>query len=105
MEYLVQREDNNYEIDINLRKKLIEFEKRKIEIEVLKEKLKEELKEVFENVDGCNIVDDVISIKYSKPSQRTTIDSTRLKKELPDIYEEYAKTTQVSSSITMKYDL
>ena len=38
---------------------------------------------------------------YKKPSQRTTIDSKRLKEEAPDIFEAYSKTSDVKESISI----
>ena len=46
--------------------------------------------------------DDFIKITYRKGTTRTSIDSARLKKELPDIYQEYSKTSNVSSSISVE---
>jgi hypothetical protein len=45
-----------------------------------------------------------IKITYVAPTTRTAIDSTRLKKELPEIAEKYAKTSKVKASlrITLK---
>lgn len=45
-----------------------------------------------------------LKITYIEPSTRTAIDSTRLKKEMPEIAEKYTKTSQVKASlrITLK---
>lgn len=40
---------------------------------------------------------------YRKPSTRTTIDSKRLKAELPDIAKEYSKETTTSGSWSVNY--
>lgn len=47
---------------------------------------------------------DGLKITYVAPSTRSTIDSTRLKKEHPEIVEEYSKTSEVKASlkITLK---
>lgn len=39
---------------------------------------------------------------YRKGTVRTSLDSKRLKEELPDIYEEFSKTSQVASSVVVK---
>lgn len=47
---------------------------------------------------GCSIGKFIRKAAYP----RTSIDSTRLKKDLPDIYEKYQKTTTVKGSVTFK---
>ncbi len=49
---------------------------------------------------------DLIKITYVAPTTRTAIDSTRLKKDLPEIAEKYTKTSNVKASlrITIKED-
>lgn len=42
---------------------------------------------------------DRIKITYVLPSTRTTIDSARLKKEMPEIAEKFSKTTETSASV------
>ena len=41
----------------------------------------------------------LIKITYVAPTTRKSIDSTRLKKEKPDIAEEYTKESKVSASV------
>lgn len=45
---------------------------------------------------------DVMTISYVAPTTRTAVDSTKLKKELPDIFSKYSKTSNVKSSIRIK---
>lgn len=42
---------------------------------------------------------DRVKLTYVLPSERTTIDSAKLKKELPEIAEQYSKTTKVAPSL------
>ena len=44
-------------------------------------------------------IEGLVRINCVKPSTRESIDSTRLKKELPDIAREYTKTSQVKGSL------
>ena len=48
------------------------------------------------------IENDFLKVSYRKASTRTTVDSKKLKEELPDIYEAYTKTSNVASSIVME---
>ena len=49
-----------------------------------------------------NYEDDFVKATYKNASTRTTIDSKRLRKELPDVAEEYSKTSNVSSSVAIE---
>jgi predicted phage-related endonuclease len=40
-------------------------------------------------------------VTYVKPSTRKTIDSKKLKKDLPDIYNKYVKETKTSESVRL----
>ena len=104
MNYLIEKE-GILELEPNIKAKLIQYETLKAEMELIKDKIKEEAKEYFENKEEYKFVDDKISLKYNKGSQRVNIDSQRLKKELPEVFEEYSKTVNVSSSITYKVEL
>ena len=42
-----------------------------------------------------------LSATLKESYSKTTLDSKRLKEELPEIYEEYSKTSDVASSITL----
>jgi predicted phage-related endonuclease len=71
------------------KKKLEEQEK------LMKQKLLEAMEQhgvkSFENAD--------VKFLYVAPTTRTTIDSTKLKKDHPDIAEQYSKTSNVSASV------
>jgi hypothetical protein len=45
---------------------------------------------------------DVMSVSYVAPTTRTSVDSSKLKKELPDVFKKYSKTSNVKSSIRFK---
>lgn len=42
---------------------------------------------------------DILKVTYVAPTTKTTIDSKALKKDKPDIYEKYAKTSNVKASV------
>ena len=86
-----------------LSKEIADFEKRALEVALKKKELSATIKQLMED-NGIyeTIENDYLKIVYKKSYPRTTIDSKKLKEELPDIYEEYSKTTNVSSSITIE---
>lgn len=61
--------------------------------------LKEALLQEMESRGLNSFEKDGIKITYIAPSTRTSIDSARIKKDYPDIAEEYSKTTEVKASI------
>ena len=104
---LVKLENNQLSVSDDLVKALKDFEKKRIEIDIQEKQLKEELLEAMEKYGITNWQTEDGSIKavYRNASKRTTIDSTRLKKELPDVAEEYSKTTDVKSSVSLTIEV
>lgn len=62
-------------------------------------KLKTALREAMEKYGVKKWENDQISMTYVAPTTKTTIDSAKLKKERPDIAEQYSKTSNVSASV------
>ena len=104
---LVKYENNQLVVSDNLISMLKEFKKKKIEIEIKEKQLREELLEAMEkyNIINWSTEDESIKAVYKNSYTRTTIDSTRLKKELPDVAEEYSKTTQVKPSVELTIEV
>lgn len=76
--------------DITVQKKKLEEQEK-----LMKKKLQEAMEQhgikSFENAD--------VKFVYVAPTTKTTIDSAKLKKELPDIAQKYSKTSPVSASV------
>lgn len=107
MEELVKYNENTKELEIskNMISLMKKYQEEKIKFEMQEKKLKEQLIEAMEKYNITSWKTDGIEIVYKKPTTRTTIDSTRLKKELPDIAEEYSKTSSVKSSVSISIDI
>lgn len=71
----------------------------KKKLEEAEKEMKEQLRLAMEKYEVKKFSNDVISITYVAPTTRTSIDSAKLKKELPDIATKYSKTSNVSGSI------
>ena len=65
----------------------------------LQEMMKERLIEYMQNNAMKSMESDILKITYVEPTERRSIDSTRLKKEMPDIAAQYEKVSKVKSSI------
>lgn len=63
------------------------------------DELKQGLLLAMENNNVKTFENDLLKITYIAPSTRTTIDGTKLKKEMPEIAEKYTKTSNVKASI------
>lgn len=73
--------------------------KLKKQIDDQEKELKQKLVEAMEAHDVKSFENDQIKMTYVAPTTRSTIDSTRLKKDHPEIAEQYSKTSNVSASV------
>ena len=101
MNELVKYEDGELTVEKEIVKQIREFEKFKAEMDLKEKHLKQALKENFEKYGITSWATDGLSAKYKSATTRKSIDTKRLKEELPDIYEEYLKESNVSSSISL----
>ena len=102
---LIKVKDNEIELAEKVVTDLKNFKKLKVKMELVEKQLREELLEAMEEHNITNWQKDGITVTYKKPCVRTSIDSTRLKKELPDIAEEYSKTTNVKASVELDIEV
>lgn len=64
--------------------------------------LREAIKTAMRDNDVKKFENDLIAITYTAPTQRTTIDTKKLKAELPELWDKYSMTTDVKDSIRIK---
>ena len=71
-----------------------------------KKKLEDKEKEVRAALEAAmgqfgikSFENDILKVTYVAPTTKTTIDSKALKKDKPDVYEKYAKTSNVKASV------
>ena len=100
---LVKYENDKLVVEESFAKEYAEFQKQVAKMEMKLKEVKEAIKQVMEQNNLTEpYEDDFIKISYKKPTTRTAVDSKRLKEELPDVYNEYSKTSNVSSSISIE---
>lgn len=82
------------------------IEERKKEAEAQAQELRAALMQAMEQNGVTSFENERIKLTYVAPTTRTSIDSAKLKKELPEIAEKYTKTSNVKASlrITLKED-
>lgn len=101
MNELVKVENGKIEVAKEVVEQIKSFQKMKIEMDLKEKELKKNLKEAMETCGIKKWVTDGLCATITSATTRTTLDSKRLKEELPDIYNEYSKTSNVSSSIRL----
>ena len=76
----------------------------KKEVEEKRDSLREKLLKAMEDNSIRSFENERIKVSYVDPIKRTSIDSDKLKKELPEIAEKYSKETVTKASlrITLK---
>ncbi len=102
MKELVEYKDGHILVAQDFTKAYAEFQKQALGMELKVKEVKEKLKTAMEEHNVLSYEDDFIKVNYRKATTKKTIDSKKLKEELPDIYEEYSKTSNVSSSIQVE---
>ena len=102
MNELVKIENNEIVIAKEIVNQFKEFKKIKDQMDLKEKEVKQQLMDAMEKVGVKSWAFNGIfaEIKYCKG--RTTVDTARLKEELPDIYEEYSKTGEPYNSFTLK---
>lgn len=101
MNELVKVENGQIEVAKEVVEQIKKFQKMKIEMDLKEKELKKNLKDAMEKCGVKKWVANGLCATITDATVRTTVDSKRLKEELPDIYEEYSKTSNVSSSIRL----
>ncbi len=104
MNELVKVENGQIVVAQEVVNQIVEFNKEKLKMDLVEKELKEKLKEAMENNNVTKLEFGELKVSYRNASTRTTVDSKKLKEELPDIYEEYSKTSNVSSSISISVE-
>lgn len=83
-------------------KNVAELSAAKKSIDAQMDEVKTKLKAAMEEYGITSHSNDYFKVTYKKASTRTSIDSARLKKELPEIAEKYSKTSDVKASISIE---
>lgn len=82
--------------------RLADIEKQYKVMDEERETLKKQLLEAMEQHLVTKWENDDMIINYVAPTTRTSIDSKTLKKDLPEVFEKYSKTSNVKSSVRFK---
>ena len=80
-------------VDLNLQKKQLEAQDKDV---------RQQLEKVMGEYGIKQFENDLLKVTYVEPTTRTTIDSARLKKDLPAVAEKYTKVSQVKGSVRIE---
>jgi uncharacterized protein YpuA (DUF1002 family) len=80
-------------VDLNIQKKQLEAQDKDV---------RQQLEKVMGEYGITSFENDLLKVTYVAPTTRTTIDSAKLKKELPAVAEKYSKTSQVKGSVRIE---
>lgn len=80
-------------VNLNQQKKILEDRDKAV---------RQELQKAMDEFGIKSFENDLLKVTYVEPTTRTTIDSARLKKELPAVAEKYSKTSQVKGSVRIE---
>ena len=104
MNNLVEVKDNKISVSEETIKKIRGLEEVRLEAEMMMKELKEEL---IEKMEANGITESFetngLKVIYKSPTKRNTLDSKKIKEDLPDIYEKYSKTSDVKSSVSLEF--
>ena len=104
MNNLVEVKDNKISVSEETIKKIRGLEEVRLEAEMMMKELKEELIEKMEaNGMTESFETNGLKVIYKSPTKRNTLDSKKIKEDLPDIYEKYSKTSDVKSSVSLEF--
>ena len=106
MEELLQLYSNNElqiaEVEKQISLAVADLQKKQQELTSKNEELKEQIKKAMEDKDIKKFENDYIAITYVAPTTRNTVDSTKLKEQFADVYNQCLKTSDVKSSVRIK---
>lgn len=104
MNNLVVNDNGEVKLASSVKNTIFEIEREIKYLTDLKEKYKKALiKEVeTRGFDKCTISNELFTLSYKAPSTRESLDTKRLRAEMPDVYDEYVKISDIASSISIK---
>ena len=83
-------------------KKIVALTIQKKQIEDQEKEMRAQLMKAMEQYGVKKFESDSVTFTYTAPTVRNSIDSTKLKKELPDVAAKYMKTSNVSASVKIE---
>ena len=83
-------------------RKIAELDLQKKQLEAQDKAVRQELQEAMDKYGIKKFENDILKITYVEPTTRESIDSKKLKEELPAIAKKYTKVSQVKGSVRIE---
>ena len=93
------QEFNNDSNALAIMQQISIISKKKKELEENEKEVRKALEAAMAQFGIKSFENDILKVVYVAPTTKTTIDSKALKKDKPDIYEQYTKTSNVKASV------
>lgn len=82
--------------------KIADLDVQKKRLEAQDKEVRQQLQKAMDEYGIKSFENDILKVTFIAPSTRTTIDSAKLKKELPAVAEKYTKISQVKGSVRIE---
>ena len=104
MNNLVVLDNGELDVASDVKQTIFAIENEIKKLNELRDKYKKALIQEIEDrgFTKCSIKNELFTLSYKAPSTKETLDSKSLKADMPEIYDEYVKVSEVSSSISVK---
>ena len=104
MNNLVLLENGEFDVAVDVKNTIFAIENEIKKLKEMQDNYKKALIEEIEKrgITKCNIKNDLFTLTYKAPTTRETLDSKSLKADMPEIFDEYVKISDVSSSISVR---
>ena len=102
MNNLIVKKEDNYQLADTIISELRLIDEEEKELKEKKEKIREILLKEMEDKNILKLENENISITYKAPTERETVSTAMVKKDLPDLYDTDVEFTPVKSSLLIK---
>lgn len=101
---LVRVENNEIKVSIDVVEQIKNFQKLKAKMDIKEKELKASLKKAMEETGIKKFIIDGLCATIKEGTTRKSVDTKRMKEEIPEVYEAYLKESSVASSIILTYE-
>ena len=103
MNELAKIENGNIVVAEDVIKQINKFQKTKLKMDLMQEELKENIKKLMEQIGADKWIsnDGTVVVNYFPERTSKRFDSTRLKSEKPELYEEFLKDSVTKSYVKL----
>ena len=87
---------------LQVMKSIVDIDRQKKMLDAQDAEMREQLQKAMDEYGIKNFENDILKITYVMPTTRETVDSKKLKADLPEVAAKYTKITQVKGSVRIQ---